>query len=65
MKPENVKLINAKMKILSDFKICNRHDEDMRKRLIQAIESKPDQDPRHVLDYYCRPMIHVKVNSWK
>lgn len=57
-------IIKKKMKVLSDFNICQRYDPAMEKRLRQAIDSKPDKDPREVLDYYCRPMIHEKIFSW-
>ena len=58
-------LIKEKMRVLSDFNICDRDDKDMKKRLSQAIQDKPDKDPRQVLDAYCRPMIQKEVNSWK
>ncbi len=57
-------LINNKMRCLSDFNICDMQDKDMRAKLRQAIAEKPDKDPREVLDYFCRPMIQAKVNSW-
>lgn len=56
--------VNAKMKVLADFKICNECDNAMRIELIQAAKNKPEKDLREVLDYYCRPMIQAKVNSW-
>lgn len=57
-------LINDKMRCLEDFDICDRFDKEMRKKLEQAIADKPDKDPLEVLDYFCRPMIHAKINSW-
>lgn len=57
-------LINDKMRCLEDFDICDRFNKEMRKKLEQAIADKPDKDPREVLDYFCRPMIHAKINSW-
>ena len=56
--------IRDKMRILSDFNICDRHDKEMKEKLAQAIADKPNKDPREVLDYYCRPMIQAKANSW-
>lgn len=58
------KLINEKMRCLDDFGICDKYDPDMKERLKQAIAAKPDRDPREVLDYYCRPIIQEKINSW-
>lgn len=52
------------MKILSDFNICRKNDENMIKKLEEVIRNNPEKDPRHVLDYYCRPMIQAKANSW-
>lgn len=52
------------MKVLSDFNICSKNDENMIKKLEEVISNNPEKDPRHVLDYYCRPMIQAKVNSW-
>ena len=59
------RMVREKMRVLSDFNICNRDDKNMKKRLLQAIQDKPDKDPREVLDAYCRPMIQKKANSWK
>lgn len=56
--------INNKMRVLSDFNICGRHDKNMRNKLKKAISEKPNKDPREVLDYFCRPMIQDMVNSW-
>lgn len=58
------RLINNKMRCLSDFNICDERDEDMKAKLEQAILDKPDKDPQEVLDYFCKPMIQAKVNSW-
>lgn len=57
-------LIREKMKVLSDFNICGKNDENMIKKLEEVIRNNPEKDPRYVLDYYCRPMIQAKVNSW-
>ena len=59
------KLIKSKMRVLSDFGICNREDEKMIAELEQAIKTYPNKPPREALDYYCRPMIQKVVNSWK
>lgn len=61
---EYKQMINDKMRCLDDFGICDRRDKEMRKKLEQAIADKPNKDPREVLDYFCRPMIHAKINSW-
>ena len=58
-------VVNEKMRVLSDFGICDKYDETMKKRLFQTIQDSPDKDPREVLDAYCRPMIQKEVNSWK
>jgi hypothetical protein len=52
------------MRCLSDFEICDERDEEMKAKLKQAILDKPDKDPQEVLDYFCRPMIQAKINSW-
>ena len=52
------------MKVLSDFNICRNNDENMIKKLEEVIRNNPEKDPRYVLDYYCRPMIQAKANSW-
>lgn len=57
-------LIREKMKVLSDFNICRKNDENMIKKLEEVICNNPEKDPRYVLDYYCRPMIQAKANSW-
>lgn len=57
-------LINAKMKVLADFDICSKDNESMRNKLMHAITSNPNKDPRVVLDCYCRPLIQAKINSW-
>lgn len=58
-------LIREKMHVLEDFDICKKDDENMKKKLEEAIANNPNRDPREVLDYYCRPIIQSKVNSWK
>lgn len=57
-------VIKDKMKVLSDFNICDKHDKEMIAKLEQAIVDNPRKNPREVLDYYCRPIIQAKVNSW-
>ena len=65
-KRENVSrsVINDKMRVLSDFGICDRKDQNMISKLEQYIKDHPEKTPREALDYYCRPMIQAKVNSW-
>lgn len=57
-------LIKDKMKVLDDFGICSRYDKEMVKKLENVIAENPNKDPREALDYYCRPMIQAKANSW-
>ena len=57
-------LIREKMKVLSDFNICGKNDENMIKKLEEVIRNNPEKDPRYVLDYYWRTMIQAKANSW-
>ena len=57
-------LIRDKMKVLDDFAICSRYDKTMIEKLKNAIAENPNKDPREALDYYCRPIIQAKVNSW-
>lgn len=57
------KLIKSKMRVLSDFGICDRQDQNMISKLEQCIKDHPEKTPREALDYYCRPMIQAKVNS--
>lgn len=59
------RLIREKMNVLEDFDICKKDDQEMRRKLKEAIQNNPNRDPREVLDYYCRPIIQSKVNSWK
>lgn len=58
------KIINTKMQCLDDFNICDKDDKIMKAKLLRAINENPDKDPQRVLDYYCRPLIQEKVNSW-
>lgn len=58
------KAIRDKMVCLDDFGICSKNDKEMRKKLEQAVAEKPNKDPREVLDYFCRSMIHAKINGW-
>lgn len=66
-KRENVSrsVINDKMRVLSDFGICDRQDQNMISKLEQYIKDHPEKTPREALDHYCRPMIQKVVNSWK
>lgn len=57
-------VIKDKMRVLSDFGICNIGDDRMKEKLERQILEHPDKDPREVLDYYCRPMIQAVANSW-
>lgn len=59
------RVINDKMRVLSDFGICDRQDQNMISKLEQYIKDHPEKTPREALDHYCRPMIQAKVNSWK
>ena len=59
------KMIKSKMRVLSDFGICDRQDQNMISKLEQYIKDHPEKTPREALDYYCRPMIQKVVNSWK
>ena len=64
--PVNIKrIIDDRMRVLDDFFICDKHDERMRSMLANAIAEKPDRDPEEVLEFFCRPMIQAKINSWK
>ena len=58
------RIINDHMRILDDFGICDKYDHSMRNRMEAAIAAKPDVDPDFVLEIFCRPLIHEKVNSW-
>ena len=58
------KLIKSKIQVLSDFGICDRQDQNMISKLEQYIKDHPEKTPREALDYYCRPMIQAKANSW-
>ena len=57
-------VVNDKMRVLEDFEICDKDDKSMISKLEQVIKEHPEKDPRETLDYYCRPMIQAKVNSW-
>lgn len=57
-------LIDYKMRLLYDFGVCGRYDEEMREKLMKAIEARPTVDPQVVLDSYCRPIISNVMNSW-
>lgn len=58
------KMINEKMRCLDDFGICDKHDDAMKSKLYRVISDNPNKDPQQVIDYYCRPLIQAKVNSW-
>ena len=57
-------VVHDKMRVLADFDICEGNDRDMMNKLEKVIREHPDKDPREVLDYFCRPMIQAKANSW-
>ena len=57
-------VVKEKMKVLDDFGICDKNDKSMIAKLEQVVKDHPEKDPREALDYYCRPMIQSKVNSW-
>ena len=57
-------VVKEKMKVLDDFGICDKNDKSMIAKLEQVVKDHPEKDPREALDYYCRPMIQAKVNSW-
>lgn len=57
-------VVKEKMKVLDDFGICGKNDKSMIAKLEQVVKDHPEKDPREALDYYCRPMIQAKVNSW-
>lgn len=57
--------VKDKMRCLWDFGICDIHDACMKEKLVSVAAAQPDRDPREVLDYYCRPMIQAKINSWE
>lgn len=57
-------IVNEKMRCLNDFEICDIYDRNMKSKLKSVIAENPDKDPREVLDYFCRPMIQAKLNSW-
>lgn len=59
------RIIGDHMRTLDDFGICDKYDFDMRERMEAAIKAKPDKDPDEVLEFFCRPMIQEKINSWK
>ena len=58
-------IIKCKMRLLHDFGICDKHDDEMEAKIAKAINDHPDKDPREVADIYCRPMVQAVVNSWK
>ena len=59
------RIIREKMRALGDFGICKENDKRMKDTLYNVVKRNPNKDPQYVLDYYCRPMIQDKVNSWK
>lgn len=58
------KMINEKMRLLDDFRVCEYSDDAMRKRLEEAIKERPNVDPQIVLDSYCKPLVQEVMNSW-
>lgn len=59
------KLINEKMRLLSDFKVCEYDDDEMRKKLLAEIERRSNVNPQIVLESYCKPLIKEAMNNWK
>lgn len=57
-------MITEKMQLLDDFGICRKDDAQMRRNLENAVRDNPDRDPQAVLDSYCRPLLHKKMDSW-
>lgn len=57
-------IIKVKMRVLEDFGVCHHTDQNMIHKLEQAIDAKPDRDPREVVDYYCRPLIQQAMAKW-
>lgn len=58
------KMINEKMRLLDDFRICAYDDAAMRKKLEQVIKERPDVEPRIVLDSYCKQLLQEAMNNW-
>ena len=59
------RIIREKMRALGDFGICKENDKRMKDTLYNVVKRNPKKEPQYVLDYYCRPMIQAKINSWK
>ena len=59
------RIIREKMRALGDFGICKENDQHMKDTLYNVVKRNQNKDPQYVLDYYCRPMIQDKINSWK
>ena len=59
------RIIREKMRALGYFGICKVNDLRMTDTLYNVVKRNPNKDPQYVLDYYCRPMIQDKINSWK
>ena len=57
-------IINEKMRLLSDFKVCEYNDDEMRKKLLAEIERRSSVDPRIVLESYCKPLVKNAMDSW-
>ena len=64
---KTVKLaVNAKMRVLRDFHIVNKSNEDKyRTILTNALDGVAPEDRELVLDRLARPWIQSKINSWK
>ena len=58
--------VDAKMRVLRDFKIVNSKNEDeYRAILTNALDGVAPEDRELVLDRLARPWIQEKINSWK
>lgn len=63
-KPSVKEAINAKMKVLREFYIVDKDNEDeIRNQLEAAIKAHPDEDYERVLDRVAHTMIERKLDS--
>lgn len=58
------KMVNEKMRLLSDFRVCEYNDDEMRKKLLAEIERRSNVSPQIALDSYCKPLVKEAMNSW-
>lgn len=58
------RMINEKMRLLSDFRVCEYNDDEMRKKLLEEVERRSDVNPQIALDSYCKPLVKEAMNSW-